>query len=191
MPRFSIPILATILIAALVFAVSGRSDNEQSGGTRFPLDESARSMPDAEVGLEAERDGTLPGGESVKRKQSKALECPRRDGDKPEVGDFGRPESVPEYEIIQRGENKSRGVCGLRLFVDTRARGNADLALVTRHIKARYARYDAASIEFTDSTATLTYTGGAIIFNTIDGALYVGFIYGPPNNRGFITRAAD
>lgn len=189
MPRFFVPILVTILIAALVFAVSGRSGDEQTDEQRFPLAQSARSMPDAKVGLEAERSGT--GGESVEGRWIEAPECPRRDGDERRVGRFERPGSVPEYEIIQRGENKVRGVCGLRLFVDTRARDEKELALITRDVKARYAGYDAASIEFTDSTATLAYTGGAIIFNTTDGALYAGFIYGPPNNRGFITREAD
>lgn len=191
MPRFFIPILATISIAVLVFAISGRSGDEQTDEPRFPLAQSARSMPEAKVGLEAERAGRPATGESVERNLSKAPECPRKDEDEARVGDFGRPEGVPEYEIIQRSENERGGVCSLRLFVDTRAHDEAGLTLVTRDVKARHAGYDAASIEFTDSSSTLAYTGGAIIFNTTEGALQAGFIYGPPNNRGYLTRAAD
>src|SRR5688572_28618786 len=36
------------------------------------------------------------------------------------VGDFRRPENVPDYEILQKNRNECEGVRGVTLIVDTR-----------------------------------------------------------------------
>lgn len=196
MPRFSVSILATIAatisVAVLVFVVSGRIGDERTDAQQGHLPQSARSMPGAKVGLEAETAGTsAAGGEPARRKTNRDLGCPRRHEDEMRVGNFEHPKNVPEYEILQKSENERNGICVKRLLVDTQATSEADLTLITRDLKARYASFDAVSIEFTDSTDTLSYTGGAVIFNTTEGAVYIGYIYGPPNNEGFIARAAE
>ena len=107
------------------------------------------------------------------------------------VGDFGRPENVPDYEILQTDRGERDGVRGVTLIVDTRVTAERDLTLVARDIKGRYADLDSVSVEFIDSDSFLDYSGGAVIFNTADGAHYQGFVYGPPNNKGYLVRAAD
>ena len=77
------------------------------------------------------------------------------------------------------------------LVVDTRATTERDLTLVARDIKARYANLDSVSVEFIDSNDFLAYRGGALIFNTAAGAYFQGFVYGPPNNKGYLVNAAD
>ena len=37
----------------------------------------------------------------------------------------------------------------------------------------------------------LEYYGGALIFNTYDGADYLGYIYGPPNMDGYYVKAVE
>ena len=109
------------------------------------------------------------------------------------IGSFERPDGagVPEYEILE-SENASRdGARAVRLLVDTRARAEADYEVIARDLKARYAGYDAITAEFTDSHDVLDYNGAALIFNTPAGAYYMGFIFGPPNNRGYYVRAAE
>jgi hypothetical protein len=107
------------------------------------------------------------------------------------VGGFGSPDGVPAYEILQKDHNERDGVRGVTLIVDTTATTERDLTLVARDIKARYADLDAVSVEFIDSENFLEYRGGALIFNTAAGAYYEGFVYGPPNNRGYLVGAAD
>ena len=107
------------------------------------------------------------------------------------VGGFDRPDSVPAYEILQKDQSERDGVRGVTLIVDTRATTERDITLVARDIKARYADLDAVSVEFIDSENFLEYTGGALIFNTAAGAYYEGFVYGPPNNKGYLVDAAD
>jgi hypothetical protein len=107
------------------------------------------------------------------------------------VGDFGRPENVPDYEILQTDRGERDGVRGVTLIVDTRVTTVRDLTLVARDIKGRYADLDSVSVEFIDAESFLDYSGGAVIFNTADGAHYQGFVYGPPNNKGYLVRAAE
>jgi hypothetical protein len=75
--------------------------------------------------------------------------------------------------------------------VDTKATTEQDLTLIARDIKARYANLDSVSVEFIDSEDFLDYRGGALIFNTAAGAYFQGFAYGPPNNKGYLVRAAE
>lgn len=107
------------------------------------------------------------------------------------IGDFDRPRGVPAYEVLQTDRNEREGARGAVLVVDTRATSEPDLTLIARDIKARYADLDTVSVEFIDSENMLRYNGGALIFNTAVGAYYAGFIYGPPNNKGYLVRAAD
>jgi hypothetical protein len=107
------------------------------------------------------------------------------------VGDFVRPENVPDYEILQTNRGERDGVRGVTLVVDTRVTAKHDLTLVARDIKGRYADLDSVSVEFIDSESFLDYSGGAVIFNTAGGAHYQGFVYGPPNNKGYLVTAAE
>lgn len=105
------------------------------------------------------------------------------------IGSFQRPSRVPEYRVLEEEVNRDGSTRAARLLVDTRSRSEADYELITRDLKARYAGYDAVSAEFTDTTDLLGYNGGALIFNTPDGAYYMGYIYGPPNTRGYYVQA--
>ncbi len=107
------------------------------------------------------------------------------------VGGFERPHGVPDYEILQTDRSEHHGASGAALVVDTRATSERDLTLIARDIKARYADLDTVSVEFIDSESFLDYRGGALIFNTAAGAYYAGFVYGPPNNKGYLVNAAD
>jgi len=98
---------------------------------------------------------------------------------------------VPAYEILQKEQTECDGVRGVTLIVDTRATTERDLTLIARDIKAPYAGLDAVSVEFIDSENFLEYTGGALIFNTAAGAYYEEFLYGPPNNKGYLVDAAN
>ncbi|MEW6637047.1 MAG: hypothetical protein AB1425_09585, partial [Actinomycetota bacterium] len=104
---------------------------------------------------------------------------------------FERPEEVPGYRILQSRRDDREGVRILRLLVDTGASGERGFEAITRDIKARYASYDLVSVEFTDSSTLLDYNGGALIFNTPKGAAQTGYVYGPPNNHGYLVSAAD
>ena len=119
------------------------------------------------------------------------------------IGDFEAPEHVPDYEILEESPDSRDGARAMRLLIDTRAREEEYFVLITRDLKSRYSDYDAVSVEFTDTEDLLFYNddprtkdllayyGGALIFNTYDGALYLGYIYGPPNMNGYYVRAAD
>lgn len=107
------------------------------------------------------------------------------------IGSFQRPEEVPEYEILVEEPDERDGARAVRLLVDTHSRAESDFELITRDIKARYAGLDAVSVEFTDAEDVLDYNGGALIFNTAAGVSYVGYIYGPPNMKGYYVKAAD
>ena len=102
------------------------------------------------------------------------------------VGGFDSPEAVPDYDLLQTDRSGHDGVRGASLVVDTSER---DLTFIARDIKARYA--DLVYVEFIDSESFLEYRGGALIFNTTAGAYYAGFVYGPPNNKGYLVSAAD
>lgn len=79
----------------------------------------------------------------------------------------------------------------MRLLVDTQVHKKAGFTLIARDLKARYARSDAISVEFTDTTVAFTYNGAALIFNTPAAAYYMGYVYGPPNAKGYIVGTSD
>jgi hypothetical protein len=119
------------------------------------------------------------------------------------VGSFEAPERVPEYRVLEKSLDSRDGARAVRLLIDTRSRGEEYFVLIARDLKSRFSGYDAVSVEFTDtedllfynddavSKDLLAYHGGALIFNTYDGALYLGYIYGPPNKDGYYVSAAD
>jgi hypothetical protein len=106
------------------------------------------------------------------------------------IGDFAPPEGVPSYEVVDEAQIERDCIRAARLLVDTQARSEADYTLIARDIKSEYQDLDAVTVEFTDTTSTLSYNGSALIFNTPPGAYYMGFIYGPPNNEGYFVTAA-
>ncbi len=119
------------------------------------------------------------------------------------IGSFEAPKRVPDYEVLEESPDERDGARGTRLLVDTRSREEEEFVLIARDLKARYSEYDAVSVEFTDTEDVLFYNddaltrdaldyyGGALIFNTYDGAGYLGYIYGPPNLAGYYVKAAD
>ena len=102
------------------------------------------------------------------------------------VGSFERPESVPEYEVLEETPDDGPGTRSAQLLVDTRSRGPEELTLITRDLKASYAGYDVVSVEFTDTTEVLDYHGGAVIVNTALGSRNAGFIYAPPSEGYYV-----
>jgi hypothetical protein len=128
---------------------------------------------------------------------------PGTDGGDPKIGSFQAPERVPEYKVLEKTLDSRDGARAVRLLIDTRVREEEYFVLIARDLKSRYSDYDAVSVEFTDTEDLLFYNddprtrdllayyGGALIFNTYDGALYLGYIYGPPNRDGYYVKAAD
>ena len=108
-----------------------------------------------------------------------------------QIGSFQRPEEVPEYEILVEEPDERDGARAVRLLVDTHSHAESDFELIARDLKARYADLDAVSVEFTDAQDVLDYNGAALIFNTSAGVYYLGYIYGPPNMKGYYVKAAD
>ncbi|HET6661594.1 MAG TPA: hypothetical protein VFH16_16915 [Rubrobacter sp.] len=119
------------------------------------------------------------------------------------IGDFDAPERVPDYKVLDKSLDTRDGARAVRLLIDTRAREEEYFVLIARDLKSRYADYDAVSVQFTDTEDLLFYNddpqtrdllayyGGALIFNTYDGAYYLGYVYGPPNMDGYYVKAAD
>ncbi len=107
------------------------------------------------------------------------------------IGSFEKPEEVPEYEILESLPADRDGANATRLLIDTRSRSEEDFTLIARDLKARYSNYDAVSAQFTDTSDLFDYNGVALIFNTPAGAYYLGFFFGPPNNRGYYVKAAE
>jgi hypothetical protein len=128
---------------------------------------------------------------------------PGPEGGDLKIGDFEAPERVPEYEVLEKSTDGREGARAARLLIDTRSREEEEFVLIARDLKFRYSDYDAVSVEFTDTEDVLFYNddpltrdllvyyGGALIFNTYEGALYLGYIYGPPNLDGYYVKAAD
>ena len=120
-----------------------------------------------------------------------------------EIGSFQAPERVPEYKVLEKTLDSRDGARAVRLLIDTRVREEEYFVLIARDLKSRYSDYDAASVQFTDTEDLLFYNddprtrdllayyGSALIFNTYDGAVYLGYIYGPPNMDGYYVKAAD
>jgi hypothetical protein len=128
---------------------------------------------------------------------------PAADEGNARIGDFQAPEHVPDYEILEESPDRRDGARAMRLLIDTRAREEEYFVLIARDLKSRYSDYDAVSVEFTDTEDVLFYNddpltrdlliyyGGALIFNSYEGAYYLGYIYGPPNMKGYYVKAAD
>jgi hypothetical protein len=128
---------------------------------------------------------------------------PGPEGGNLKIGDFEAPERVPDYEVLEKSLDTRDGARAVRLLIDTRSREEEEFVLIARDVKSRYSDYDAVSVEFTDTEDVLFYNddpltrdllvyyGGALIFNTYEGALYLGYIYGPPNLDGYYVKAAD
>ena len=125
------------------------------------------------------------------------------DEKEPKIGKFEPPKYVPDYKVLEKNLDSRDGAHAVRLLIDTRSRSQESFVLIARDLKSRYSDYDAVSAEFTDTEDLLFYNdnpvtrdqlayyGGALIFNTYDGALYLGYIYGPPNMDGYYVRSAD
>ena len=107
------------------------------------------------------------------------------------IGSFERPAATPRYEILEERVVREEAVRAARLLVDTRARSKADYELIAQDLKARYAEYDAVTVEFTDTRELLDYNGAALIFNTIEGSNFMGFLYAPINDEGYYVRPVD
>ena len=128
---------------------------------------------------------------------------PAPDAGDVKIGDFEAPERVPDYEVLERSLDTRDGARAVRLLIDTRVREEEYFVLIARDLKSRFSDYDAVSVEFTDTEDVLFYNddpltrdllvyyGGALIFNTYEGAYYLGYIYGPPNMEGYYVKAAD
>ena len=128
---------------------------------------------------------------------------PGPDGGDLKIGDFEAPERVPDYKVLDKSLDTRDGARAVRLLIDTRSREEEYFVLIARDLKSRYSDYDAVSVEFTDTEDVLFYNddpltrdllvyyGGALIFNTYEGAYYLGYIYGPPNMDGYYVKAAD
>lgn len=175
-------ILACVAVAAVFFAWRTGEEKARSLGSPERRDTPTPARkPENSDGAEKLAVEPSPGEQS----------CPKEKREGIRIGSFEKPESVPEYGILEKKPGEREDACGVRLLVDTQVRSEPDFTLITRDIKARYAEYDAVSMEFTDTAAAFSYNGGAVIFNTPDGAYYIGYIYGPPNNKGYIVRAAD
>jgi hypothetical protein len=130
-------------------------------------------------------------------------DAPASDEGDLKIGNFEAPKYIPEYEILEESPDERNGARAVRLLVDTRSREEEDFVLIARDLKSRYSDYDAVSVEFTDTEDVLFYNddpitrdlleyyGGALIFNTYDGADYLGYIYGPPNMDGYYVKAVE
>lgn len=135
--------------------------------------------------IEAESSVETTAEESLERLRCSEEERTHAGRGEIRIGDFEPPEEVPEYEIIEEKPTERYGAKATRLLVDTRVRSEEDFTLITRDIKSRYGQLDAVGIEFTDAMDTLSYNGGATIFNTPCGSDYIGYIWAPPNNEGY------
>ena len=125
------------------------------------------------------------------------------DEKEPKIGKFEPPKYVPDYKVLEKNLDSRDGAHAVRLLIDTRSRSQESFVLIARDLKSRYSDYDAVAVEFNDTEDLLFYNddsvtrdqlayyGGALIFNTYDGALYLGYIYGPPNMDGYYVSSVD
>jgi hypothetical protein len=136
-----------------------------------------------EEGVEREevdraRPGPQPAPEPV-------VEEPPFDSTDELVGDFCRPEDVPDYRVASAEGAGNDLMPVLELVVDTRASSEVDLTFIARDLKASYASHDALQVLFVDRARQgEPETGEAQIINAMDGALILGIPEGPPNREG-------
>ena len=187
MLRRTIPI-GTLAFLVTVGFLAGCGDIESPA----PFEPGKGDSPAGESGEQAKqavaRQEVESSVETTAEESSDKLRCSeeeKREREEVRLGDFEPPEDVPEYEIVEENPAEKYGARTTRLLVDTRARSEEDYALITRDIKHKYAELDGLGIEFTDTTDTLSYNGGAVIFNTPCGSDYMGYIHHPPNREGY------
>lgn len=181
--------LLAVVVAALLIPWPGDDETVPRSGTQaerdFTLEEDATRQ--ATPGEPTEKTADTTGASVPKNRR-----CSQQDGEI-RVGDFEPPEeaAVPPYEVVEDTTVERDDVKAARLLVDTQVRDEAGYTLIARDIKAEYEDHDAVTVEFTDTTGTLSYNGSALIFNTPLGACYMGYVYGPPNNEGYHVSVAS
>ena len=186
--------LATLLLAAVFIAGCGENQDKR--------DQQARQSPGPAKTLKAAAPPTKPQAIRVSPGSmpptSQGLECRAQGGSGkgPRIGDFAASKNVPEYKVlVLRRDRKPAGGDHVRVgdfLVDTRAKSERKYALIAGDIKVRYAKLDAITVEFTDlKKKGLRYDGGALIFNTVCGALYLGYDHGQPDSKGFVVSAGE
>ena len=184
MLRVLLVVAVAVVIGGAAFFVARSGDETAQGpGTTSPPEQPLRT------------DATVDRASTTGTETAEAPACPVEDfpevSDRVRIGAFAAPESVPEYEVVEEQPAGGDGTCAVRLLADTRSRSRADYVLITRDLKVRYADYDAASVEFIDLSATLDYLGGALIFNTPEGADFLGYTRFLPNPEGYVVSAAE
>lgn len=178
--------ILTIVLAAFAGALTGcgaeetgRSD--QTIPAREPVRQTARQETQARAG---ETTGTAAPEWCYVQEGT--------EGEERRIGDFGPPEDVPPYEVIEERPVDDDCIEAVRLLVDTRAGDKAGYTLIARDIKAKYAGLDAVTVQFTDTSGSLSYEGSALIFNTPSGSYFMGYTaYGPPNGEGYYIAVAE
>ena len=173
------------VLAGCGFEEASRSSDSEVGFTGEGGSRTTQSASQAGYTAEIVRTVDSNPGEASERLRCSAEERTREGREEIRIGDFEPPEEVPAYEIIEEKPVERDGAKATRLLVDTPVGSEEDYILITRDIKSRYGELDAVGIEFTDSTGTLSYNGGAMIFNTPCGVDYIGYIWAPPNNEGY------
>ncbi|MBA2344166.1 MAG: hypothetical protein H0V83_03685 [Rubrobacter sp.] len=177
MSRPPASIAAFVFVAA--FLCAGCAGDEGISAVRTP------ELKEVPAIMEPGRQSSKASGSSIREDISAMPDL--------KVGSFERPDpaQVPEYEILDRTPSDRDGAHAVRLLVDSRSRTQKDFEIIARDLKARFAGYDAISVEFTDTHDVLAYTGAALIYNTPAGVYYMGFVYGPPSPKGYYVRAAE
>lgn len=180
---------ATTIAALLLLGACGAEEDRaaESPGTAPAAGRAAESGGRSVAGAGA--------AESTGGVEQRVDGCARRENmgreEEVRIGSFEPPEEAPPYEVLEKEPVRRDCVRALRLLVDTRAEGEAGYALIARDLKARYKDLDAVTVRFTDTTGAFTYRGSALIFNTPPGSQFMGNVYGPPNNEGYIINVAE
>jgi hypothetical protein len=166
-------ILAVRVLLALAFFV--------------PLSGCEQILLPPEEGVErAEVDRARPGPRLAPQPAPEpVVEEPPFDSTDELVGDFCRPEDVPDHRVASAEGAGNDLMPVLELVVDTRATSEMDLTFISRDLKASYASHDALLVSFVDTARPgEPETGEAQIINAVDGALILGIPEGPPNREG-------
>jgi hypothetical protein len=200
MPKHHLRAAMLIAIVAVVVIAYEESQVQQSDPGQQGSDVSGALRSEGE-GAVRHTEATAPvesGNSNALAQTNLSALCTTRGGRSPNgsarIGDFTPPDDVPDYEIlpvtVERERASQEGARAAELLVDTRAKSEADYALIARDIKIRYSEYDVVTVQFTDlSVEGIPYNGGALIFNSPCGALYLGCVYGPPNRDGYVLAA--
>ncbi len=174
--------LAGVII--LAGCSSGETQNSPETSEEASALEEQASGPGQQI---QEPTAEIGGYDATAEEVTRESRCFREREGELRIGDFEPPEEVPAYEIVEEKPVEREGAKVVRLLVDTRARSEEDYSLITRDIKIIYAELDAASVEFTDTTGTLSNNGVALIFNTPCGWDFMGYVNKPPSNDGYLV----